>query len=239
MAKYYDKDGNPIRERKGFFSKVGSAVKGVLIGVGVLAIAIFVYDHYSDKKASHAGTREDIIEQEEKFHDIILTNDTLVTEMDAISELMTYSQTYHGQCTILDSRQIPYTDIDIWGTEHRIDIMYSGTIKVGYDLQDLDLVVNNQKKEIYITLPKDPIVDNNLPQESVSCVQDNNIFNTIRADEVTVRLAEVKEEQMQNAINNGIYEMAEENMKKVIVDTMARLHSDYKVVFVNQSEQKA
>ena len=230
------------RYNDGFFHKIGRFIKGVLIAVGVVAIGLFVLNKFQDKKTKHAGTREEIIQKEEKFHDIVLNNDTIVAELDAVAEIMTYSQVYAGTATVVDSLQVPYTDIDIWGTQHRIDIMYSGTIKVGYNLDDIQTVVNNQKKEIYITLPTERIVENNLPQENVTCSQDNNIFNSIRADEVTVRLAEVKEEQLQNAINSGIYDKADAHLKEIILQQLAKLHKDYKVVFVDPSvlrEQKA
>jgi hypothetical protein len=151
---------------------------------------------------------------------------------------MTYSETYSGLATVVDSRQIPYTDVNIWGTQHQIQISYVGTIKVGYDLNDLHVMVNDARKEIYITLPKVPIVDNNLPQENVQVLQDNNILNPIRADEVNEHLVTVKADQLQNAINNGIYEKAETQFRKIIVDNLAKLHSDYKVVFSNNSVAK-
>ncbi len=223
------------RNKGGFFHRIGNFIKGVLIVVGVVAIALFILNKRQDKKASHAATREEIIQEEEKFHDIVLNNDTIVAELDSVAEIMTYSQVYAGTATVVDSLQLPYTDIDIWGTKHRIDIMYSGTIKVGYNLDDIRTVVNNQKKEIYITLPTERIVENNLPQENVTCTQDNNIFNSIRADEVTVRLAEVKEEQLQNAVNAGIYDKADAHLKEIILQQMAKLHKDYKVVFVDPS----
>ena len=62
----------------------------------------------------------------------------------------------------------------------------------------------------------------------------NNIFNPIRANEVNARLAEIKDEQLQNAVNNGIFKKAETHMKEIVIETLARLHSDYKVVFLDQ-----
>ena len=237
MREYAIVNGQKVRVKKSFLHRAGRAVLGVLAAVGAFAIIFMVagsklFD--TSPKVKNSGSREAIIEEEEKFHGIILTNETLVAELNSISELMTYSQVYAGQASIVDSVQLPYTDFDIWGTQHTIDVMYSGTIKVGYELKDIKIVVNNQKKEIYITLPKNPIVDNNLPQENVTCYQDNNIFNPIRANEVNARLAEIKDEQLQNAVNNGIFKKAETHMKESVIETLARLHSDYKVVFLDQ-----
>ena len=236
MRDYDVINGVRVPRKKGFFRRAGNVLVGIFAGVGVLAIALMVLGWNpfgASNKVKNSGSREAIIAEEEKFHGIILTNENVMSQLNEISELMTYSQEYAGRASVVDSLQVPYTDMDIWGTQHEIEIMYSGTIKVGYDLRQVKTVVNNQKKEIYIQLPKNPIVDNNLPQENVTCVQDNNIFNPIRADEVSVRLSEIKAQQLQAAIDGGIYEKAEEHMKEIIIKTLAKLHSEYKVVFVD------
>lgn len=239
MKRINSQNGQPIiinTNGQGLFRKIGNVLIGVLAGVGVIAILGLSFGWFgSGNTIKRSGAKEAILAEEEKFHDIILTNETIKSELNAISELMTYSETYSGMATVVDSRQVPYTDINIWGTQHQIQISYVGTIKVGYDLNDLHIMVNDTRKEIYITLPKVPIVDNNLPQESVQVLQDNNILNPIRADEVNEHLVTVKAEQLQNAINNGIYEKAETHLRKIIVDNLAALHNDYKVVFSTNS----
>lgn len=241
MRDYEYVNGQIVRPKKSLAKRIGNLFLGILAGVGVIAIVVTcagwkIYNNGSGR-VKNTGSREAIIEEEEKFHGIILTTDNVMTELNSISELMTYSQNYAGTATIVDSLQVPYTDMDIWGTQHTIEMVYSGTIKVGYDLDKINLAVNNQKKEIYITLPKiPPIVDNNLPQENVTVIQDNNFFNPIRADEVNVRLAEIKEQQLNDAINNGIYQAAEQHMKEIIVDTLAKVHSDYKVIFMDSNK---
>ncbi|MBO4926638.1 MAG: DUF4230 domain-containing protein [Clostridiales bacterium] len=240
MRDYEYVNGVRVRPKKSLLTRLGHTIVGALALTGVAAIVLMVSGwkpFQTSAKVKNSGSREAIIEEEEKFHGIILTNENVMTQLNEIAELMTYSQEYAGRVSVVDSLQVPYTDMDIWGTQHEIEIMYSGTIKVGYDLRELKAVVNNQKKEIYITLPKNPIVDNNLPQEKVTCVQDNNIFNPIRADEVNVRLSEVKEQQLQAAINDGIYEKANQHMREIIIKTLATVHSEYKVIFLDSVAQ--
>lgn len=228
-----------VPQKKGFFKSLGHVFMYVFSAVGVIAIVVAlagwkIYNKDSSK-VKNSGSREAIIAEEEKFHGIILTNDTIMTELNAISELMTYSENYAGTATIVDSLQVPYTDMDIWGTQHQIDLVYSGTIKVGYELSEMQVVVNNEKKEIYVTIPKHRIVDNNLPQENVTVLQDNNLFNPIRADEVNVRLAEIKQEQLNIAIDNGIYQAAETHLKEIIIDSLSKVHSEFTVVFLDST----
>lgn len=239
MKRIRTENGQPIiinTNGQGVFKKLGGVLVGLLAAVGAIVIIGLALGWFgSSNTIKRSGAKEAMKEEEEKFHDIILTNTTVKSEMNAIAELMTYSETYSGMATVVDSRQIPYTDVNIWGTQHEIQISYVGTIKVGYDLNDLHVMVNDTRKEIYITLPKVPIVDNNLPQENVTVLQDNNLLNPIRANEVNDHLVTVKAEQLQAAINNGLYDKAETHLRKIIVDNLAKLHSDYKVVFSTNS----
>ena len=100
-------------------------------------------------------------------------------------------------------------------------------------------VVNNQRKEIYISIPDDPIIDNNLPQENVTILQDNNLFNPIRADEVNVRLSEIKAQWLESSIANGICDKAKEHLKEIITESLVKMHSDYKVIFLDQGQKPA
>ncbi len=236
MRNYEYVNGKRVRER-GFFARWGHRLFVLMAIIGIICVLTFFFGWGKSKGVKNGGSREAIIAEEEKFHGIILTRDNVMEQLQEISELMTYSEDYAGTANVVDNLQIPYTDFDIWGTQHKIQIVYAGTIKVGYDLNDLKTVVNNQKKEIYITIPDKPIVDNNLPQEKVTVMQDNNVFNPIRADEVTVRLAEVKAQQLESAERNGIYEKAETHFKEIIINTLAKVHSEYKVVFLSPTEQ--
>ncbi len=238
MRNYEYVNGRRVHER-GFFARWGHRLVILMAIIGAFYVAVFIFGWgRASSKVKNGGSREAIIAEEEKFHGIILTRDNVMEQLQEIAELMTYSEDYAGTANVVDNLQIPYTDFDIWGTQHKIQIVYAGTIKVGYDLNELKTVVNNQKKEIYITIPLKPsVVDNNLPQEKVTIMQDNNVFNPIRADEVNVRLSEVKAQQLESAEKNGIYEKAEAHLKEIIIKTLAKVHSEYKVVFLSPLEE--
>ena len=208
MRNYEYVNGRRVHER-GFFARWGHRLVILMAIIGAFYVAVFIFGWgRSSSKVKNGGSREAIIAEEEKFHGIILTRDNVMEQLQEIAELMTYSEDY------------------------------AGTIKVGYDLNELKTVVNNQKKEIYITIPLKPsVVDNNLPQEKVTIMQDNNVFNPIRADEVNVRLSEVKAQQLESAEKNGIYEKAEAHLKEIIIKTLAKVHSEYKVVFLSPLEE--
>ena len=232
-------NGQRVRPRRTFLGRLFHGASVLLTIVGAIAILVLFGIWKPFGSGSNKTSREAIIAEEEKFHGIVLTNENVMAQLSEISELMTYSETYAGTANVVDSLQIPYTDVDIWGTQHKIEIVYSGTIKIGYDLNELQTVVNNQTKEIYISIPDEPIIDNNLPQENVTVLQDNNLFNPIRADEVNVRLSEIKAQWLEQSIANGICDKAKTHLKEIITETLTKMHADYKVIFVDKGERTA
>ncbi len=240
MRRSYDYvNGQRVRPKRTFLGRLfhGATILLTIVGAVSLLVLFGIWKPYGSD--SGKTSREAMIEEEEKFHGIILTNENIMAQLSDISELMTYSENYAGTANVVDSLQIPYTDFNIWGTQHEIEIVYSGTIKIGYDLNQMKTVVNNQRKEIYISIPEDPIIDNNLPQENVTVLQDNNIFNPIRADEVNVRLTEIKAQWLDEAIENGICDKAKEHLKEIITESLLKMHSDYKVIFLDQGQKPA
>ena len=149
-------------------------------------------------------------------HETVVTNIMVKNELKSIGEVMTYEYTYAGNSKIEDTRELFNTGLNIPFTTHEIGLTYSGVIKVGYKVSDIKVDVNNNSKKIKVTLPENVIVDNNLPEENVQCIEDNNLFNPIESTEVCNRLAEIKTEELKVAEDAGLYELAEDNAKEII-----------------------
>ena len=96
MRNYEYVNGVRVKPHKGFFTRLFHGATAICAIVGVIAIVVMVtgWKPLGSSKIKNAGSREAIIEEEEKFHGIILTTDNVVTELREISELMTYSEKY-------------------------------------------------------------------------------------------------------------------------------------------------
>lgn len=165
----------------------------------------------------------------EKHHDIQISVYDVRERLKGISELMTYAYEYSGTAAISDCRKTLIFGWDVPLTKHEINMTYAGLIKVGYNLEDTKVFVDNKKKEIIITLGEQ-ICENNLPEESVNTIEKNNILNLIRADEVTNRLADIKEEEYKKAVEEGILKKAEDRAKAIIEEGLSDIDG-YKVRF--------
>ncbi|SCY47283.1 Protein of unknown function [Lachnospiraceae bacterium XPB1003] len=138
-------------------------------------------------------------------------------QLSPIAELATYQMTYDGKEKIEDYKQLGDWNVPL--TKHTIDVDYQGVIKVGFDMDDVDISVDTDEMVIYVVLPRVEVLDHYVTYESDD---DNNIINSIKSDEVENYLnEEVKPRELEKAIENGIYEDAEENAKKVIKDQLS------------------
>lgn len=147
-------------------------------------------------------------------HDTGLTDTVVMEKLQSIGQLVTYSFEYSNVREIKDSRQLFGWNIP--GTTHTIQLKYNGIIKVGYEVADIQVSVDNDTKTIYVTLPEPKVTDNYIDMDNLSYAEQNNIFNPISGDEITGELDSIKAEELERAENAGIYELAEGNAKAQI-----------------------
>ena len=168
-------------------------------------------------------TKDKVEEQPEATEVFAETVDVTVydvkRQMSPIGELATYERTYEGHEKLEDN----ITAFKKWNvplTKHTIDIQYNGVIKVGYEMKDIDLSVDTERKVINVVLPEVQVLDNYV--DTYSTVDDNNVFNPIESDEAQNYLdSEVEPKELKNAEEDGIYEEAEENAKKLIKNELS------------------
>ncbi len=142
--------------------------------------------------------------------------------------------TYSGEYTAVKS--VDYTryfldDIPIPGTTNTIYLECKGIVKVGYDVEDISVSVDNDSQKIYISLPASEVLDNYGIWDTVECRDENNILNPINFVQYQTLIAEIEEDGLASVEAEGIYESAEENMMYIICGLLAGFE-DYEIVFL-------
>ena len=152
----------------------------------------------------------------------IVTLDEVRTKLVAIGELSTYS----GQYTVKKGRDFfrnVLDDIRIPWTTNNVTIECEGIVKVGYDVNEIGVDIDDKSYTIYISLPEATVNDNYVIWDSVICKEDNNPFNPIDFEEYKLLIEEIEEE--------GLSQAAEENIKNIIVNFLSGM-DDYQVKFL-------
>ncbi len=161
---------------------------------------------------------------------IEITNVYIEEKLSQIGELATMSFTYTGQKTIDNTRQL--LGVDILGTTNTVNVIYSGVIKVGYDVLDTQYTIDEKRRLILFALPEVEVLDNYIILDNLICEDENNIFNPIGSEDITMYFTEIQEAELAVAESKGIYLEAEEQMKFIIENFFAAF-PDYKIIFTD------
>lgn len=160
----------------------------------------------------------------------IVTLDEVRTKLVALGELSTYS----GQYTVKKGRDFfrnVLDDIRIPWTTNNVTIECEGIVKVGYDVNEIGVDIDDKSYTIYISLPEATVNDNYVIWDSVICKEDNNPFNPIDFEEYKLLIEEIEEEGLSQSEEQEIYKAAEENIKNIIVNFLSGM-DDYQVKFL-------
>ncbi len=120
-------------------------------------------------------------------------------------------------------------DFKLPGSINSITIKCKGIVKIGYDVSDINVKVDDDK--IYISIPEARLNDNYVIWDSVECNEKNNIINPINFSQYQEIIAEIEEKGLEDAKEKGVYEKAEENLKKVISGFLSEF-SDYEIIYM-------
>lgn len=205
-------------EKKMKMLKVVRIIKNVCTGVVCLAIfaaaVIGVYKFKNKDKINEQSEAADVFAEE-----MNITVYDVKHQMSPIGEMATYKYEYKGHEKIEDSIEVA----DSWNipfTEHTIDIEYSGEIKAGYEMDDIDLSVDTERKVINVVLPEVQVLNNNV--NTYSTIDKNNVLNPIESDEAQGYLDGVVEpKELEKAKEEGLYDKAEEHAKEIIKNQLS------------------
>lgn len=221
-----------IKAKKGFvgFSVIFTLV---VIAVGIGAGTVWV------KSFAKEPEKTEIVETKENENDSklpgeiekrIVTVEEIETSLAKIGQLSTYYGSYKVTKEVEHSRYF----IDDWKiplTKNVIHLECEGIVKVGYDIEKITPVVDNDSQKIYIYLPEPKVLDNYVIWDSVRCEETNNILNPIDFEQYQILIVEIEEQGLADAKEKGIYNDAEENLKKIVEGFLSGFE-EYDIEFV-------
>ena len=153
----------------------------------------------------------------------VVTTETLKSQINSLQELVTQEYIY----TNADRRTDNVKWLFGWtrpfsGTS--LLVTYDGSIKAGIDLSEVQVDVDEEARKITITLPPSRIMDNSIPQESITVLEvKNGLFNEVTFDDYNTFISEQKILMENKAVERGILEKASEEAKRALEAFLAPL----------------
>lgn len=157
-----------------------------------------------------------------------------VEEVEVVLVDISQFSTYSGEYTTTKSAE--YTryfldNIAVPGTTNTINLECKGIVKVGYDVEEITIKVDNDSQKIYISLPAPKVLDNYVIWDTVICQEENNILNPIDFEQYQTLIAKIEEDGLALVEADGIYADAEENMMTIIRNFLSGFE-DFEIIFL-------
>lgn len=219
-------------------AKVWKAIRSTLAVLLTLALVFSAGYFVGSFPDEEAEIVEPINPAEEKF-DLELPAEVekrIVTVEEVEVMLVDISQfsTYYGEYTTTKSAE--YTryfldNIAVPGTTNTINLECKGIVKVGYDVEEITIEVDNDSKKIYISLPAPKVLDNYVIWDTVKCQEENNILNPIDFEQYQALISEIEDDGLALVEADGIYADAEENMITIIRNCLSGFE-DFEIIFL-------
>lgn len=228
-----DLRGNDMARAWKALRSILAALLTLVIGFG----AGYFVGSSSDEEDEAAEAVE--TSQEEDTFDLQLPAEVekrIVTVEEVELELVGIGQfsAYSGEYTTAKSAE--YTryflnDIAVPGTTNTINLECKGIVKVGYDVEDISIAVDNDSQKIYISLPTPKVLDNYVIWDTVICQEENNILNPIDFEQYQTLINEIEEDGLALVEADGIYEDAEESMMTIIRSFLS-CFEEFEIIFL-------
>lgn len=200
-----------------------------LVGVGFCGG--YAYSNWKEEKSEEARevtvTENNLPGVKERR---LITNDEIETALYELRQLTVYAGEYTVRRSEKEVREFLIPDY-LGLTSNEINMECIGTVKVGYDVDEISVAVDTDSEKIYIKLPEAKVLDNYLIWDSVKCTERNNMLNPIEFSQYEVLIHDMEMEGLRDAEELGIYEEARAHTERIIRQYLEGL-TEYEVVFL-------
>ena len=152
--------------------------------------------------------------------------------LKSIGELATQVGYYTNVQVIENSREV--LGIVVPFTQSSYIYSYNGIVKVGFDFEAIQVISDDAGRTITVRLPEPMVISNDIDEDSLEVYNETkNIFTPLKLSQVSASQSAMKEEALNTAIENGIYESARANAETLIRSFLAGSLDlkDYTIVF--------
>lgn len=165
-----------------------------------------------------------------------ITNETIGVQVKELKELATIQYKYKEIASREDWNTL--FNIKLPFTKSSFIVSYTGILKLGIDLSETKVDVDENSKTIKVTLPESKVLSNELDLKSLKVYDEkNSIFNPVKVKDYSEFTQSGKENAEKDARESGVFEQSKEVAKKIIIDLLnttkeiKEIKENYKIVF--------
>lgn len=148
-----------------------------------------------------------------------ITSDFIESKIQEISELSTIQHHYRKIANYQDAKKL-ISFLPNWRINQSIKelmLTYEGDVKLGFDLQDIQIKVDAVSRNIEITLPEPKILSHNIDFESIAIICENKgWFNEIKFEDFKNFFIE-EQKKYEEASHEMMKKRAREQAERIIL----------------------
>ena len=175
-----------------------------------------------------------------RFDDSGTSSRTTQFGLRSIGELTTQEGYFTNVQTISDTRKLFGISFPFTGKKYVYS--YDGVVKAGVDFERVSVTVDEAAKVIAVTLPEPEIFSVSVdPDSFVSYVDGDNLFNSLKVEDINRAQRAMIEEVRRKAVDNGLLENARSNAELLITGFVAGAYdlNEYRLEFRTLTEEAA
>jgi hypothetical protein len=143
----------------------------------------------------------------------VITSNTITERLSKISELSTSKYSYTNVLSIKDSKK--FKDFSIPFTEKSFLVKYSGYVKAGVDLNDIDVLIN--EKTVTLNLKKAKIFDHVINTDDLFVYDEkSSMFNKLSMQDMIYEISNEKGKVEVDLLKTGFLDEANTNAKLLL-----------------------
>lgn len=189
--------------KKSFFKKIKILLSIIiLVAIGVVVASFFFY------------------EKQEK-----VSNEIVTATLEQASELTTAKLNYKGFAKYKDSGVTFINKSDFL-------MVYKATMRAGIDLKKVKTEVDDEKKIIWVKVPKAEIQEVKIDPSSIKYYDEKiALFNTNEKEDANKAQALAEKEAKKEAKNLGVLELADKQAKSLVKGILKDVSKGYDIKF--------
>lgn len=213
---------------------VGSVIAALAIIAAVASIGIYVsgLDVFGNKSADTPAAAEE--QYEFIVEETKVTTEVVEQALEQASDLVTLAYRYKSASTVSDVKK--FFEIELPFTESRSVFTYTGTVRVGYDLSQIGIEVDNDAKTITLTMPAQKIISNEIDFDSFEFIVDeSSVFNPQKLSESTPAIDDLKKDAEKLVKDDKEFAAEAQKNAEVVLTSFLRaaeIGEDYTIEFV-------
>lgn len=219
------------RKREYFWKKVKRGFFCFLAGALLAGVPLSITIHNQKEEIGDLRAELRVLSREKpnKNKNVEVTETAVWETLSPIGELSTYLADY-GNTYSIDTTRTGIFGETVPFSQNSLNFLYHGVAKVGIDVDQIEIDVDQERQVITVSLPEPRVLDNYIMLDELNCTAKNNILNPLDVTEMPGILSACAAQGLSNAESHGLYSKARTNAENVIRDLLS-VFPDYRVVF--------